>query len=69
MDELVEPKEDTTIDVGKKIRVLREQRKLSQNALAEASNISRNTLSLIERGQTSPTVSTLKSLASMRTHL
>lgn len=64
MDELVEPKEDTTIDVGKQIRVLREKRKLSQNALAEASGISRNTLSLIERGQTSPTVSTLKSLAS-----
>lgn len=63
MDEFREVEEDTTIDVGKQIRVLRDQRRLSQQALAEASGISRNTLSLIERGQTSPTVSTLKVLA------
>ncbi len=55
--------DDTEIDIGKQIRILRQQSKLSQRALAEASGISRNTLSLIERGQTSPTVSTLKSLA------
>lgn len=55
--------EEKTIDVGKQIRLLREQRKLSQRALAEAGGVSRNTLSLIERGQTSPTVSTLKGLA------
>lgn len=54
---------DATVDVGKQIRMLREQRGLSQTALAEASGISRNTLSLIERGVTSPTVSTLKGLA------
>lgn len=63
MDEFKERDEDTTIEVGKQIRNLREQRKLSQAALAEASGISRNTLSLVERGQTSPTVATLKSLA------
>ena len=63
MDELKDPEDPATIDVGKQIRLLREQRKFSQQALAEASGISRNTLSLIERGQTSPTVSTLKSLA------
>ena len=63
MDELEDAKNETTIDVGKQIRMLREQCRLSQQALAEASGISRNTLSLIERGQTSPTVSTLKSLA------
>lgn len=61
--QLAESVDETTIDVGKQIRMLREQRKLSQQALAEASGISRNTLSLIERGQTSPTVSTLKNLA------
>jgi transcriptional regulator with XRE-family HTH domain len=63
MDELKDRQEDTTVEVGKQIRHLREQRKLSQAALAETSGISRNTLSLIERGQTSPTVATLKSLA------
>lgn len=63
MDEFNELKEDTTIDVGKQIRTLREQRGFSQRALADAGGISRNTLSLIERGQTSPTVSTLKGLA------
>ena len=54
---------ESTVNVAEKIRVLRERRKLSQRALAEASGLSRNTLSLIERGQTSPTVSTLKRLA------
>ena len=63
MDELKDRQEDTTVEVGKQIRHLREQRKLSQAALAEMSSISRNTLSLIERGQTSPTVATLKTLA------
>lgn len=63
MDELEELKDDKTIDVGKQVRMLREQRKFSQKTLAEASGISRNTLSLIEREQTSPTVSTLKRLA------
>ena len=56
-------REEETIDVGKQIRLLREQRNLSQLALAESSGISRNTLSLIERGQTSPTVSTRNGLA------
>ncbi len=56
-------REEETIDVGKQVRLLRDQRNLSQQALAKSSGISRNTLSLIERGQTSPTVSTLKNLA------
>jgi transcriptional regulator with XRE-family HTH domain len=55
--------DETTINVGKRIRRLREQRNLSQQALADGSGLSRNTLSLLERGQTSPTVSTLKRLA------
>lgn len=53
----------TTISVGRKIRQLRERKNLSQQAMAEQSGLSRNTLSLIERGQSSPTVSTLKRLA------
>ena len=55
--------DETTINVGRRIRSLRKQRNLSQQALADASGLSRNTLSLLERGQTSPTVSTLKRLA------
>jgi len=55
--------DEATINVARQIRVLRKRRNLSQRALAEASGLSRNTLSLLERGQTSPTVSTLKRLA------
>jgi transcriptional regulator with XRE-family HTH domain len=55
--------DETTINVARQIRILRKRRNLSQRALAEASGLSRNTLSLLERGQTSPTVSTLKRLA------
>lgn len=63
MNELKGREDDMAINLGNQIRMLRDQRRLSQQALAEASGISRNTLSLIERGQTSPTVSTLKGLA------
>ena len=63
MDEIERQEDETVLNLGKQIRLLREQRRLSQQELATASGISRNTLSLIERGQTSPTVSTLKSLA------
>lgn len=55
--------DETTVNVAQQIRMLRERRNLSQRALAEASGLSRNTLSLLERGQTSPTVSTLKRIA------
>jgi transcriptional regulator with XRE-family HTH domain len=43
--------------------MLREQMNMSQRELARASGLSPNTLSLIERGQTSPTASTLQKLA------
>jgi transcriptional regulator with XRE-family HTH domain len=50
-------------DVAQQIRHLRRQRQLSQRALAEASGLSRNTLSLLERGRTSPTLATLQKIA------
>lgn len=50
-------------DVARQIRRWRERRGLSQQALAEASGLSRNTLSLLERGQTSPTLATLQKIA------
>jgi len=50
-------------DVGRRIRELRERRGLSLRTLAELSGLSVNAVSLIERGQSSPTVSTLHRLA------
>jgi transcriptional regulator with XRE-family HTH domain len=49
--------------VGQKLRSLRKAHKLSIRALAERSKLSVNTLSLIENGKTSPSVSTLSLLA------
>ena len=51
-------------DVGAQLRRLRKQRRLSMRALAEMCELSPNTVSLIERGATSPNVSTLHQLAS-----
>lgn len=51
-------------DVGSQLRLLRKQRRLSMRALAELCNLSPNTISLIERAATSPSVSTLHQLAS-----
>ncbi len=50
-------------DVGGRVRGLRDERKLSLRALAELSGLSVNAISLIERGQSSPTVSTLHRLS------
>jgi len=49
--------------VGMRIRTLREQQGLSLRALVERCGLSINTISLIERGENSPTVSTLHRLA------
>ena len=55
--------EQTKPDVGHRIRAIREQRSLSLRALAENCGLSTNAISLIERGETSPTVSSLHQLA------
>ena len=52
-----------TPDVAARVRKLREQRNLSLRALAGMCNVSPNTISLIERGLTSPSVDTLQNLA------
>lgn len=49
--------------VGQRIRALRERQGLSLRALAERSGLSTNAISLIERGENSPTVSSLHLLA------
>jgi transcriptional regulator with XRE-family HTH domain len=51
------------IDVGVRLRALRNERSLSLRALAESSGLNFNTLSLIENGKTSPSVSTLQQIA------
>ncbi|MEW5872192.1 MAG: helix-turn-helix domain-containing protein [Chloroflexota bacterium] len=53
-----------SVDVGGRLRELRSARGLSIRALAEKSGLSVNTLSLIENGKTSPSVSTLQQVAS-----
>src|SRR5271157_1250056 len=57
-------KEAVSIDVGQRLRALREERDVSMRALARRSGLSANALSMIERGLTSPSVSTLSKLAS-----
>jgi len=52
-----------SVDVGTRLRQLREERNLSMRSLATASGLSANALSMIERGKTSPSVSTLYKLA------
>ena len=56
-------REAYSVDVGTRLRQLREERKLSMRALATASGLSANALSMIERSKTSPSVSTLYKLA------
>jgi transcriptional regulator with XRE-family HTH domain len=54
------PDHDTpSVEVGKRLRVLRAERRISLRELGRLSGISVNALSLIERGMTSPSVSTL----------
>jgi XRE family transcriptional regulator, regulator of sulfur utilization len=50
-------------NVGQRIRSIREQQGLSLRALAERAGLSINAISLIERGENSPTVSSLHLLA------
>ena len=52
-----------SVNVGTRLRSLREERKISIRGLARKSGLSANALSMIERGKTSPSVSTLYKLA------
>ena len=56
-------KEALSVDVGLRLRDLREERNLSMRALARMSGLSANALSMIERSKSSPSVSTLYKLA------
>lgn len=52
-----------SVDVGNRLRELRQERNLSMRAVARASGLSTNALSMIERGRASPSVSTLYKIA------
>jgi transcriptional regulator with XRE-family HTH domain len=59
----LEVKDTNQPNVGARIRAIRESRHLSLRALAERCGLSANAISLIERGENSPTVSSLHQLA------
>jgi len=52
-----------SVNVGERLRELREARNISMRTLASRSGLSANALSMIERGKASPSVSTLYKLA------
>ncbi len=54
---------EPALNVGQRLRSIREQQGLSLRGLAEQCGLSVNAISLIERGETSPTVSSLHQLA------
>jgi transcriptional regulator with XRE-family HTH domain len=56
-------REAISVDVAFRLRELREARGISMRTLATKSGLSANALSMIERGRTSPSVSTLYKLA------
>jgi len=56
-------KDAISVNVGERIQELREERDMSMRALARASGLSPNAISVIERGLSSPSVSTLYKLA------
>lgn len=51
------------LSVGARLRILRQERDLSQRRLAERAGVSANAISLIERNEISPSVATLQHLA------
>jgi len=65
MEKIMEPfqRNAVSVDVSSRLRELREARGISMRTLAARSGLSANALSMIERGKTSPSVSTLYKLA------
>jgi transcriptional regulator with XRE-family HTH domain len=61
--ELIDQSPTSEINVGRRLRALRDERDLSARVLAEKSGLAVNTLSLIENSKTSPSVSTLQQIA------
>lgn len=57
------PDDGLYVDVGARLRQLRQERNKSMRAIARESGLSTNALSMIERGLTSPSVSTLHKIS------
>jgi transcriptional regulator with XRE-family HTH domain len=55
--------QEPDINVGQRLRSLREEKGLTLRALADISGLAVNTLSLIENGKSSPSVSTLQKVS------
>lgn len=55
--------ENINIKVGLKIRIERQKRKISQEKLAELAELNRNSVGLIERGETNVTLKNLENIA------
>lgn len=55
--------ENTVLKLGLKIRVERQKQKISQEKLAELSNLNRNFIGMIERCETNVTVKNLENIA------
>ena len=55
--------EQTLRKIGQNIRSVRKSKNLSQEKLAELTNISRNSVSLIETGKINPTILKLVDIA------
>lgn len=55
--------ETQALDIGSKLKAIRGEKRISLRTLAKLSGLSVNTLSLIERNITSPTVNTLFSIS------
>lgn len=63
MESVQNPSNSIDTRIAANLRALRADRKLSLEALAQASGVSRSALSLIERGQNSPTAVVLDKIA------
>ena len=55
--------ENTILKLGLKIRVERQKQKISQEKLAELSNLNRNFIGMIERGERNTTVENVFKIA------
>ena len=54
---------DTVSKLGTKIRIERQKAKISQEKLAELSNLNRNFIGMIERGETNVTIKNVENIA------
>jgi len=54
---------DTVKKLGHKVRIIRTDRALSQEALAEKADLNRSFIGLLERGKTNVTIKNLEAIA------